>query len=152
METNQINSEQEKVAFQFFNELFIIQQLAATAFNQVMPDNLHVSHFAAINHLIQTGDGCTPIKMASALQVTKATMTHTLNVLQKHNFIEIQPNAKDRRSKLVYLTSKGRQFQQKAISALSPTLERVLTECRAAELSIAILLLKKIRIHLDTER
>jgi DNA-binding MarR family transcriptional regulator len=90
--------------------------------------------------------------MANALQVTKATMTHTLNVLEKHGLVEILSNPEDYRSKLVYITKQGRQFQQKAIFALAPTLEKIGNECGIPELSASIPLLEKIRNYMDKER
>ena len=63
-------SDKHKLAFQFFNEIGIIQQLASTAFNRRLPEGLHVSHFAVLNHLTRLGDGKTPRALASAFQVT----------------------------------------------------------------------------------
>ena len=87
MNKHQIPGAEQKQLFQFFNELAIIQQLATAAFNQCMPDGLHISHFSVINHLLRTEEGKTPLQIARALQVTKATMTHTMTVLQNRKLV-----------------------------------------------------------------
>ena len=74
-------NEHVKLVFQFFNEVGIIQQLSATLFNKRLPEGLHVSHFSVLNHMVRLGDGKTPLALANAFQVTKATMTHTLSTL-----------------------------------------------------------------------
>lgn len=146
------NDESGKEVFRFFNELFIIQQLASTVFNQSMPDGLHVSHFAVINHLVRVGDCRTPLQIASAMQVTKPTMTHTVNVLVGHGLVEIFPNGDDGRSKLVCLTDEGKRFQQTAIKALAPTYEKIVAEVGIDALSESLPLLEKLRIYLDQNR
>jgi DNA-binding MarR family transcriptional regulator len=113
----------KQLLFQVLNEIGIIQQLATTEFNRRLPEGLHVSHFSVINHLCRLGDGRTPLRLARAFQVTKATMTNTLTRLSARGLIEIRDNPADGRSKLVFLTSKGRAFQKRAIAALEPVLE-----------------------------
>lgn len=142
----------QQLIFRFFNELFIIQQLAAAEFNRVMPDGLHISHFATINHLMRTGDGVTPVKIANAMQVTKATMTHTLNVLYKQGLVDIQPNPRDRRSKLVLLTETGKAFHQRAITSISTVLKAIGDEFSVSDFSSSLPLLQNLRIYLDNER
>lgn len=117
-----LDEEQRKAVFQFFNEIGIIQQLASTMFNKCLPDGVHVSHFAVLNHLARLGDGKTPLKLAEAFQVTKGTMTHTLSTLSKRRFITLRPHATDGRSKLVFLTSAGRAFQVRAVESLGPAM------------------------------
>ena len=70
--------------FGFFNEIGIVSQLASALFTRLIPLGLHLSHFIVLNHLARLGDGRTPLQIANALQVTKATMTHTLAVLGRH--------------------------------------------------------------------
>jgi DNA-binding MarR family transcriptional regulator len=105
--------------FAFFNEIGIINQLSTTLFAKTLPDGLHPSHFAILNHLYRTGDGKTPIRIAGAMQVTKMTMTHSLKVLSARGFIETAPNPEDARGKLVYLTEAGRSFRTAAIRTVS---------------------------------
>lgn len=111
--------------FQLLNEIGIIQQLSTAEFNRRMPEGLHVSHFSVLNHLSRLGDGRTPVRIAAAFQVTKATMTNTLSKLSARGFIEIRSNPDDGRSKLVYLTPTGREFQKRALAAVGPVLDQI---------------------------
>ncbi|MEP2261681.1 MAG: MarR family transcriptional regulator, partial [Paracoccaceae bacterium] len=104
-----------KEIFGFFTEIGIINQLSTALLAQALPDGVHPSHFAILNHLTLRGDGKAPVKIASAMQVTKNTMTHSLKVLEERGYIDVKPDPKDGRAKLVYLTSKGQQFREGAI-------------------------------------
>jgi len=101
--------------FSFFNEIGIINQLSSTLLAKALPDGVHPSHFAILNHLTRMGDGKTPIRIAGAMQVTKTTMTHSLKVLSDRGFITTKPNPDDARGKLVFLTEAGRAFRSNAI-------------------------------------
>lgn len=112
-----------KIIFQFFNEVGIIQQLSSTMFNKRLPDGLHVSHFSILNHMTRLGDGKSPLALASAFQVTKGTMTHSLAVLSKRGFVRLEPHPTDGRSKVAYLTDEGRKFREQALQSLIPTIQ-----------------------------
>ena len=108
--------------FEFFNEIGIISQLSSALFSRTMPHGVHVAHFSILNHMVRLGDGRTPVQLASAFQLTKATMTHSLGVLEKAGFVRIEPNPQDGRSKLVHLTAEGRAFREEAIQSVRPGL------------------------------
>ena len=138
--------------FELFNEIGIIQQLAVTEFNRRLPEGLHVSHFGVINHLVRLGDGRTPLQIARAFQVTKATMTNTLSKLSARGLVRIRDNPEDGRSKLVFLTKRGRAFREQAIATLDPVvdaLDRELTVETAENLTPD---LRAIRKYLDEHR
>ncbi len=148
-----MDKDQRKQAlFQLFNEVGIIYQLATTLFNRKLPDGLHVSHFSVINHMCRLGDGSTPLQLANAFQVTKATMTNTLNKLSASEFIEIKPNPEDGRSKLVFLTKKGRDFREVAISALAPSLETFDQGLELERILKILPELQELREYLDRNR
>ena len=135
--------------FELFNEIGIIEQLATSEFNRRLPDGLHVSHFAVINHMCRLGDGDTPAKIAQAFQVTKPTMTNTLAKLSARGFIDVRDNPKDGRSKLVYLTDQGRAFQSEAIEMLYPACWTQLVHearCRQSVLEV-VPALRELRTH-----
>ena len=145
-------ADDRKLAFRFFTEIGIIQQLATSMFNKRLPDGLHVSHFAVLNHLTRLGDGKTPVSLANAFQVTKGTMTNTLSVLTRRGLIRTERHAVDRRSKLVYLTDAGRTFRQQAIDRLDP-LFAMLRETLDLDQVIRILpTLEAVRKVLDENR
>ena len=114
--------------FAFFNEVAIIDQLGTSLLGKVLPDGVHPSHFSIIVHLARLGDGKTPRSIASAMQVTKATMSHSLKVLEKRGLIETRICEIDARSKQVFLTDAGRAFQVEAITAAALTFSRFMRE------------------------
>lgn len=138
--------------FAYFNEIGIIAQLSATLLARVLPDGVHPSHFSIVNHLARLGDGKTPVRIASAMQVTKATMTHSLAVLEKRGFIETRPSSEDARSKLVYLTGAGRAFQAEAIAKVVAAFGKVLNEADVKTMREAMPGLVAIRKLLDDNR
>ncbi|MEO1090113.1 MAG: MarR family transcriptional regulator [Pseudomonadota bacterium] len=138
--------------FELFNEIHIIQQLATTEFNRRLPEGLHVSHFAVINHLCRLGDGRTPLQLASAFQVTKPTMTHTLTQLGTRGFVDVRANPADGRSKLVYITAAGRAFRETAIASLNPTLDAMADDLDLPALLSLLPQLATLRRYLDTAR
>lgn len=101
--------------FAFFTEVGIISQLATARLAKALPDGVHPSHFAIVNHLARTGDGVSPVCIAAAMQVTKNTMTHSLKVLEDRGFISVRPSPDDGRAKVVVLTEAGRRFREQAI-------------------------------------
>ena len=104
--------------FTFFNEIGIISQLSRAILESHLPHGMLVSHFSVLNHLIRVQDGRTPQDISRAFQVPKTSMTHTLSVLEKHKLVDMKPNPKDGRSKTVWITGKGREFRDQAISAM----------------------------------
>lgn len=146
------DEEKLKLAFQFFNEIGIIQQLSSTLFNRQLPEGMLVSHFSVLNHLVRLGDGRTPLKIANAFQVTKSTMTNTLSVLEKRELITLQKNKKDGRSKLVFLTDKGRETQGQAIMSLAPLMGSLGSKLDIEGMANALPLLQSVRQTLDENR
>ena len=138
--------------FGFFNEIGIVSQLGSALFTRLIPGGLHLSHFIVLNHLVRLGDGRTPVQIANALQVTKATMTHTVTVLTRHGFVEVVPNPDDGRSKLVRLTEAGRAFRDDAIARLAPALGFVADSVSVDEIGAVLPVLEKVRKLLDAER
>jgi len=111
--------------FTLFNEIGIISQLSRTVLESRLPEGMLISHFSVLNHLIRVQDGRTPQDISKAFQVPKTSMTHTLSILEKHNFVQMKPNPKDGRSKNVWITAHGRDFRDKAINAMDPDIEQL---------------------------
>ncbi len=147
-------SEDERRAslFALFNEIGIIQQLAATAFNRRLPDGLHVSHFAVINHLCRLGDGKTPVEIARAFQTTKANMTNTLSKLAERGLVVFAAHPTDGRSKTVQLTEAGRAFRDRAVEPLYPMLDGLAARLDTDRLLAILPVLADLRADLDSHR
>jgi DNA-binding MarR family transcriptional regulator len=138
--------------FSFFNEINILAQLSSAMLARILPDGVHPSHFAIINHLVRLGDGRTPVRIASALQVTKATMSHSLDVLEARGFVRLAASPTDMRSKLVWLTDDGRAFREAAIDATTAAFGRLFGPDDIEAMQAALPVLRAIRKTLDDER
>ena len=147
-----MDEKQRRTAFAFFNEVGIINQLATSAFNKRLPDGLHISHFSVLNHLVRLGEGKTPLSLANAFQVTKGTMTHTLTTLRTRGFVRFASHETDGRSKLVYLTDKGRAFREQAIVSLDSAFEALDDVLDIRDLETMLPQLTELRRVLDENR
>lgn len=138
--------------FGFFTEIGVINQLSTAMFAKSLPDGVHPSHFAILNHLARMGDGKAPLRIASAMQVTKNTMTHSLKVLQDRGYIDVQPDPEDGRGKRVYLTEAGRAFREEAIARVTEELRNVIDAEQRAIMRRIRGDLEQMRKHLDNSR
>lgn len=138
--------------FGFFNEIGIINQLSTAMFAKSLPNGVHPSHFAILNHLARMGDGKTPMRIASAMQVTKNTMTHSLKVLQDRGYIDVQPDPEDGRGKRVYLTESGRAFREEAIARVTEQFRHLIGVDQRAIMRRIRGDLEQMRKHLDGNR
>lgn len=145
-------SASNRLLFEFFNEVGIVSQLSSALLNKSLPEGLHVAHFTLLNHMVRLGDGKTPQQLVSAFQVTKSTMTHSLQVLEERGFVELQPHPDDGRSKLVFLTDRGRSFREEAIAALAPRFEQLKRYLDLAAISEMLEPLRQVRKRLDENR
>ncbi len=143
---------EDPLGFRFFNEIGIIEQLARNRFERILPEGLKVPHFSVLNHLVRLGDGRSPLRLARAFQVTKSTMTNTLQRLEARGLIRVAPDPEDGRGKLVFLTPAGRRIRQKSIEALTPVLAEVEALLGRRALAGTLPVLQKLRAHLDAAR
>jgi len=138
--------------FGFFTEVGIINQLSTAILARSLPEGVHPSHFSILNHLMRIGDGKPPVRIASAMQVTKNTMTHSLKVLQVRGYITVEPDPKDGRGKLVFLTREGRVFRNEAIARVSDVFGHVIGADQLAIMRRIGGDLEEMRKHLDQNR
>jgi DNA-binding MarR family transcriptional regulator len=138
--------------FQLFNEIGIIAQLSGNRFQRVLPQGLTVAQFSLLNHCVRLGDGWTPARLAAAFQVTKGTMTNTLQKLAAKGFIRVDPDPDDARSKRVFLTPAGKQAREASLKALVPELAQLPAGFPPALAAEILPSLERLRIWLDTNR
>lgn len=138
--------------FGFFTEIGIINQLSTAILAKSLPDGVHPSHFSILNHLVRRGDGKPPVRIASAMQVTKNTMTHSLKVLQDRNYIKVGPDPQDGRGKLVYLTDEGRAFREQAILNVTAAFGHIIGQDQLSIMRRTLGDLQEMRKHLDDNR
>ena len=150
---NGMNSgETRNEAYLFFSEVNIIDLMCKTLVGKILPDGVHPSHFAIILFLVRMGDGKTPLSLAGAMEVSKATMSHSLKVLEKRGLIQVRPCEEDARSKQVFLTGAGREFHNQAIAASARTFGSFLSEEHRRMMADTIPALVAIRKLLDENR
>lgn len=142
----------EATLFAFFNEVGILAQLSRAMFEARLPPGFNLPQFAVLNHLIRVRDGQTPLALARAFQVPKTSMTHSLSVLERHGLVEIRPNARDGRSKCVFITEAGRSFRQQAIESLLPDMAAIASAFPVAPLGEALPTLTALRQVMDRLR
>lgn len=139
-------------AFRLFNEIGIIAQLATTRFEAVMPDGMTIAQFSILNHFVRLGGERSPNELARAFQVTKGTMTSTLQRLEARGCIAIRPDPDDGRGKIVSITPKGRKAREAAMLALKPFLVKLSKHKVAASFPQLLEQIGPLRAYLDAER
>ena len=139
-------------AYLFFSEVNIIDLLCKTLVGKILPDGVHPSHFAIILYLVRLGDGKTPLSLAGAMEVSKATMSHSLKVLEKRGFIQVRPCEEDARSKQVFMTDAGREFHDQALAAAVRTFGSFLSDDHRRIMADTLPALVAIRKLLDENR
>jgi DNA-binding MarR family transcriptional regulator len=142
----------EDTFFAFFTEVGILGQLSRALFEARLPDGFTVSQFTVLNHLVRVRDGRTPLELARAFQVPKTSMTHSLAVLDRHGLVEMRPNARDGRSKCVWITEAGRAFRAAALLAMAPEMAGLAARFPAARLAEVLPALTDLRQIMDAMR
>jgi DNA-binding MarR family transcriptional regulator len=142
----------DPIAFRVMNEIGIIDQLGTTLFERSLPHGLTLPQFVVLNHFVRLGVDRTPVELAEAIQVTKATMTSTLQRLEAKGFVGVTPDPKDGRSKRVAITAKGRAARADSLKAMSGQLAEMEAEIGLAKLEAVLPLLAKLRAFLDQRR
>jgi DNA-binding MarR family transcriptional regulator len=137
-------------AFRVFNEIGIINQLAAAMLARRLPDGVHRSQFFLLGNLMRLGDGKTPVALAQAFQVPKASMTNTLMQLEKRGLIDVRPHPGDKRKKQVFLTDAGRALYVDTVAALEGPVSSVTADVEGLESILPVL--QNLRIILDANR
>ena len=105
----------DPLAFRVMNEIGIIDQLGSTLFERSMPFGLTLPQFVVLNHFVRVGGHRSPVELASAIQVTKATMTSTLQRLERKGFVTSEPDER------MDARSASRSRHQVARPAINPS-------------------------------
>lgn len=138
--------------FAFFTEIGILAQLSQTQFERLMPAGMTLAQFTVLNHCVRVADGKSPATLARAFQVTKATMTSTLQRLEQKGLVAIHPDPDDGRSKIVRITEAGREMRLAAMVATHPWAERLRAKLDEQEIAALIPRLAALRAILDADR
>lgn len=138
--------------FRLFNEIGIIEQLARTRFERVMPHDLTLAQFGVLNHFARLGGDRSLVRLAGAFQVTKAAMTNIVGKLAAKRLVQVVPDPEDGRGKRVSITAKGLAARNAAIAALGPAFRDLAGALPRGEVEAILPVLTRLRIWLDTHR
>lgn len=141
----------DPVAFRVMNEIGIISQLGATLFERVMPNGMTLAQFTVLNRFVRFEGPSSPLELARAFQVTKGTMSSTLQRLEAHGWVAVRPDPEDGRAKRVTITASGRRARTDALAALKPLLAELETAL-GRSLASALPFLVELRTYLDRRR
>ncbi|MGH6786164.1 MAG: MarR family winged helix-turn-helix transcriptional regulator [Novosphingobium sp.] len=143
----------DPLTWQLFNEIGIIDQLAGTMFERVLPGGMTRAQFTVLNHFVRLGHAHrSPGELARALQVTRATMTSTLGRMARAGLVTIAPEPRDGRGKRVALTPAGLAMRGRCLAAVAPLLPMVDGLLDAAEIAALLPPLRTLRAGLDRMR
>jgi DNA-binding MarR family transcriptional regulator len=142
----------EEIFFALFTEVGILAQLSRALFEARLPDGFTLSQFTVLNHLVRVRDGRTPLDLARAFQVPKTSMTHSLAMLERHGLIRLEPNARDGRSKCVWITDAGRAFRADAIAGMVPDMAGLAARFPAERVAPMLPVLGDLRKVMDAMR
>ncbi|MFN9015381.1 MAG: MarR family winged helix-turn-helix transcriptional regulator [Hyphomonadaceae bacterium] len=153
MTSNSPNSDFTAIAFSFFNEIGIIDQLGRNRFERVLPEGLSIAGFSLLNHFVRLNKAQdTPSHLAKAFQVTKGAMTNTIHRLEALGLVTIVADPSDGRGKLVSITEAGKAARYDAIARLAPSLQQLSGLIDPKDLEALVPTLMKLRAILDANR
>ena len=142
----------DSIAFRVMTEIGIIHQLGSTLLERGLPDNLTMPQFAVLNHLARLGGEHSPVELARAMQVTKATMSSTLGRLESKGLVTSAPDPNDGRSRRIAMSAAGRRARERAIKSVAPHIAAIEREIGVRALEAALPLLTRVRTYLDQRR
>lgn len=142
----------DPLAFRLLNEIGIIAQLSRTLFERQMSGGLTLPQFTVLNHFARLGGEKSPADLARAFQVTRGTMTSTLQRLEQKGYVALDPDPADGRGKRVRLTPAGLAARNDAIAALGPRTAELEQAFGAEAFEAALPFLTGLRTHLDRAR
>jgi DNA-binding MarR family transcriptional regulator len=141
------------LAFEVFTEIAIINQLSTAMLQSVMPKGLTQAQFTVLSHFVRRDlKDQWSANLASALQVTRPTMTSTLARMERDGLVHIVPDPKDGRAKLVSITARGRSTFVDTVAAADPLIPMIRGIATDSELISILPVLKSMRIRLDELR
>lgn len=93
-------------------------------------------------------DGVNQQVLADRLHKDKATLTYLLDSLTRKGFVKRKEDPRDRRNKLIFLTKKGIQIQDRVLPLMTNLLENASKDISADELDAALHLFNKVHLNL----
>lgn len=133
---------------QVFDEIRYIEHLVRTAIARKLPVGLTYPQFEVMNLLARRGDGVSPLDIARSLQMTKSSLTNTLQRLHARRLIRVEPSDSDGRRKRIWLAADGRAAYAQSVVALRPKMATLRGGFTQKEFREALPFLKALRTWL----
>jgi DNA-binding MarR family transcriptional regulator len=111
-----------------------------------------LAQFSVLNHFVRLGGPKSPLALARAFQLTKATISSTLTRLEAKGLVSIVPDLKDGRAKLVDITVQGRAMRDVCIACVVPDIKHISGLPSLPNLEALLPLLADLREALDKDR
>ena len=109
--------------------------------------DLTLHHMIVLTHLWKK-DGQNQRTLCEFAGRNKTTITRTIDNLEKRNYVLRVPDTADRRNKLIYLTHKGKEIQQKLMPIMKQSMEEATEGVDSQELEICKKVLRKVILNL----
>jgi DNA-binding MarR family transcriptional regulator len=93
-------------------------------------------------------DGVNQQELADVMVKDKSSMTYLIDGLVKREMVVRTEDPNDRRSKLIYLTPKGKQLEKKLSPWVVEIYEKATTGLKASDIQQALLLVQKMNENL----
>lgn len=140
--------------FRIVNWIGIIDQLASTKGNRVLRQHdLPLPQFVMLNHFSHRPDeGKTASGIARAMQQLPPAVTKTTQKLLAKGYLREAPSPEDARSKLMFLTARGKAAHGRAIAALLPELAPAFAGWSPSDLEQFWQYLDRLKIWFDDNR
>lgn len=136
----------------FFRSINIIENLSRNRAELAMPDGMKMSHFSVLSHLAGNSEPSSPARLASTFQVTRPSMTNTLQKLEAKAFIRVLADPEDGRGKAVTITDKGREAHGRALEAIAPLFADIVNDLGEHTFEQLLPGLFRIQQYLDEHR
>jgi len=137
---------------QAFAEIGVIDQLATTRIDRLLPPGLTSAQFSVLNHLAVHGGEHTPASLADAFVVTKGAITNSLQRLEGRGLIAVGADQADGRRKRISITPEGRAVYDRCLAALRPMTESLREAFTEQEFQDALPFLSALRSWLSETR
>jgi len=128
-----------------FAEIGLIDQLATTMIDRLLPTGLTSAQFSVLNHLATHGREETPASLVDIFMVTKGAMTNILQRLESRDLIAVTIDPADARRKKVVITPAGMSAWEASVKGLRPMMDSLREAFTATEFQDALPFLNALR-------
>jgi DNA-binding MarR family transcriptional regulator len=137
------------IGMRVLTEIGIVGQRSTTILESLMPYDLTLAQYNAMDQLAHDQENASPGSVAVAARVTRATMTSPLHRLKTKGFVVFQVGTGDRRFKRVVLTDLGYAAFLEASHATAQCLTALRMHVGIEELEAILSVLTKLQTFLE---